>query len=197
MSGNQVQAIVMGGSTGALEALSVLLPALPAGASIPMAVVVHVPPSSPSHLADVLGAWTSLPVREAEDKLPIETGTIYVAPPDYHLLIERSKTFALSADESVNYARPAIDVLFESAAQAYGKRLAAIVLSGANADGARGLRTVKRYGGLAIVQSPEGASARQMPEAALALVAADHVLPPGQIAELLGRLAGGRGRERR
>ena len=96
----------MGGSSGALEALSTLLPALPAGSAIPVAIVVHLPQGRPSHLAEVLRARTVLPVREAEDKEPVAAGTIYVAPPDYHLLIERTRTFSLSADEPVHFSRP-------------------------------------------------------------------------------------------
>ena len=179
----------MGGSSGALEALSTLLPALPARCAIPVAIVVHLPPARPSHLAQVLGTRTVLPVREAQDKEPLAAGTVYVAPPNYHLLVERTKTFALSADEPVLFSRPAIDVLFESAAEAYGSRLAAIVLTGASADGARGLSAVKRRGGVAIVQSPDGALAPEMPRAALAMIQADHVLPIAELAALLGRLA--------
>ena len=185
----------MGGSSGALEALSTLLPALPADCAVPVAIVVHLPPARPSHLAQVLGARTVLPVREAEDKEPIAAGTVYVAPPNYHLLVERTRTFALSADEAVLFSRPAIDVLFESAADAYGERLAAIVLSGASADGARGLSAVKRRGGIAIVQSPNGAVAPEMPRAALALVEADHVLALTELATLLGHLATGAHKE--
>jgi two-component system chemotaxis response regulator CheB len=191
MGTNRVEAIVMGGSSGALEALSTLLPALPKDCAIPVAIVVHLPSTRPSHLAEVLAARTVLPVREAEDKEPIAPGTVYVAPPNYHLLVERTKTFALSADEAVLFSRPAIDVLFESAADAYGDRLAGILLTGASADGARGLSTVKRRGGLAIVQSPKGAIAPEMPLAALSMVEADQVLSLADLASLLGRLAGG------
>ena len=192
---NRVEAIVMGGSSGALEALSTLLPALPEPCAVPVAIVVHLPPARPSHLPEVLGARTPLPVREAEDKEPIAAGTVYVAPPNYHLLVERSKTFALSADEAVLFSRPAIDVLFESAADAYGERLVGIVLSGASADGARGLSAVKQRGGIAVVQSPDASPAPEMPRAALAMVEADHVLSLADLASLLGQLATGRQKE--
>jgi two-component system chemotaxis response regulator CheB len=182
--------IVIGGSMGALEALAALLPALPAGCPLAVAIVVHVPATRPSHLAEVLGARALLPVREVEDKEPVTAGIIYVAPPSYHLLIERGgRTFALSADELLHFSRPAIDVLFESAADAYGERLAGVILSGANADGARGLTAIKRRGGLTIVQSPEGAVARAMPEAAIAAAQPDHVLPIDELSRLLARLA--------
>ena len=181
----------MGGSSGALEALSTLLPALPAPCKIPVAIVVHLPATRPSHLAEVLGRRTVLPVKEVEDKEPIAAGAVYVAPPNYHLLVERTKTFALSADEAVLFSRPAIDVLFESAADVYGNRLAGIVLTGSSADGAHGLWTLKQRGGIAIVQSPDSAVAPEMPRAALSMVEADHVLPLGDLAALLRRLAGG------
>ncbi len=191
MAAKQIEAIVMGGSTGSLEALSVLLPALPVRALIPVAIVVHLPPQRPSRLAAVLGAWTALPVREAEDKEPIAGGTVYVAPPNYHLLVEGTRTFALSADEAVNFSRPAIDVLFESAADAYREGLVGVVLSGGNADGARGLATVKRRGGTAIVQDPAGAPAPEMPRAAAQAAAPDHTLALPALGALLGRLAAG------
>ena len=195
METNEIEAIVMGGSSGALEALATLLPALPADCAVPVTIVVHLPPSRPSHLAEVLAARTVLPVREAEDKEPLAAGTVYVAPPNYHLLVERTKTFALSADEAVLFSRPAIDVLFESAADAYGERLLGIILTGASADGARGLSAVKRRGGVAIVQTPEGATAPEMPRAALSMVEADHVLSLTDLAALLGRVATGAHKE--
>jgi two-component system chemotaxis response regulator CheB len=191
MSTHGLDAIVIGGSAGALEALSVLLPALPAYTAVAVAIVVHLPPTRPSHLAEVLGNRTRLPVKEVEDKEPVVPGTVYVAPPGYHLLIEKGRTFALSTDELVHFSRPAIDVLFESASEAYGDRLAGIILTGSNADGARGLAAVKRRGGLAVVQSPEGALVATMPEAAIAIAHADRVLPVEGIAALLATLAGG------
>lgn len=191
MSTHGLDAIVIGGSAGALEALSVLLPALPADTAVAVAIVVHLPPTRPSHLAEVLGSKTRLPVKEVEDKEPVVAGTVYVAPPGYHLLIEKGRTFALSTDELVHFSRPAIDVLFESASEAYGDRLAGIILTGSNTDGAHGLASIKRRGGLAVVQSPEGALVATMPEAAIAIAHADRVLPVRGIAALLATLAGG------
>jgi len=153
-------------------------------------IVVHLLPGRPSLLAQVLGVRSALPVKEAEDQESARGGVVYVARPGYHLLIERDRTFALSVDEPVHHSRPAIDVLFESAADAYGARLAGVILSGANQDGARGLAVIKAGGGLTIVQSPQDAAAREMPDAALAAVRADHVLPAAAIASLLGQLAG-------
>jgi len=191
MSGgmHQVDAIVIGGSSGALEALAVLLPALPADTRVPVAIVIHVPATRPSHLPQVMAARTALPVREADDKEPVVPGVVYVAPPNYHLLIERGGTFALSADAALHFSRPAIDVLFESAADAYGPRLAGVLLSGANADGADGLAAIKRAGGLALVQAPDDAVSRTMPEAGIARAQPDQVLPLAQLAALLARIA--------
>jgi two-component system chemotaxis response regulator CheB len=162
------EAVVIGASAGALEALSLILPALPADYRLPLLVVVHVPPDKKSILAELFQDKCVLAVREAEDKEPISGGTIYFAPPDYHLLVETGKSLSLSDDEPVLYSRPSVDVLFESAADAYGAGLIAIVLTGANQDGAKGLKAVAEAGGTAIVQSPQGAYAAAMPEAAIA-----------------------------
>jgi two-component system chemotaxis response regulator CheB len=181
----QIEAIVVGGSAGALDALSVLLPALPADCAVPVALVVHLPPSRPSRLAAVLAMRASVPVKEAEDKEPVAPGRVYVAPPGYHLLVERTRTFALSIDGLLNFSRPAIDVLFESAAEAYGDALAGVVLTGASDDGARGLAAIAEAGGVAVVQAPEGAVARQMPEAAIARAAGARVSSLADIAALM------------
>ncbi len=184
----RVDAIVIGGSSGSLEALAALLPGIPAACEIPIAIVVHLPPTRPSRLPEVLAPRTTRPVHEAADKEPANPGVIYVAPPNYHLLVERGRTFALSDDELVHFSRPAIDVLFESAADAYGARLAGVLLSGANADGAAGLLAIKRAGGVVIVQSPADALTPTMPEAALARLKPDHLLPAREIGPALGQL---------
>jgi two-component system, chemotaxis family, protein-glutamate methylesterase/glutaminase len=162
------EAVVIGASAGALDALSVILPALPPEFRLPLMIVVHVPPDKRSVLADLFRAKCRIAVREVEDKEPIAGGSAFFAPPDYHLLIEADRTLSLSTEEPVLFSRPSIDVLFESAAEVYGPALIAIVLSGANHDGARGLKTVAAAGGTAIVQNPEEAFAPTMPEAALA-----------------------------
>jgi two-component system chemotaxis response regulator CheB len=185
------EAIVVGGSAGALDSLFAILGALPARFPLPVAIVLHIPASRPSQLAAVLRARCALSVKEAEDKEPLAPSTVYVAPPDYHLLIEKRGCFSLSVDEPVNYSRPAIDVLFESAADAYGAALVGVILTGANADGARGLLQVQRKGGLALVQAPDTALARTMPEAALRLVATEHVFSPQEIGRYLARLGDG------
>jgi two-component system chemotaxis response regulator CheB len=186
----------MGGSAGALDALNQILPALPAGFPIPIALVLHVHPSKPSYLARVLGARCALTVKEAEDKEPIAPAMLYLAPPNYHLLIERRGCFSLSADDPVLFSRPAIDVLFESAADAFGPALTGLLLTGGSEDGARGLAEIKRKGGLTVVQDPSTASVPAMPEAALRLAPIDHVLPLAEIGLFLARL-GAPGRDTR
>jgi two-component system chemotaxis response regulator CheB len=181
-------AIVIGASAGGVEAVSALLHALPPSFGAAVAVVIHVPPTNDNLLARVLGSRCALPVREAADKEPVERGRIYLAPPGYHLLIEPEKTFALSLDEPVHYSRPSVDVLFESAAHAYRERLLGIVLTGANADGAEGLRIVRELGGTGWVQQPATAYAQAMPAAAIARAGADRVATVADIAEALAAL---------
>lgn len=181
----QAEAVVIGASAGALEALSAILPQLPATFTLPVMVVVHIPPDRSSILADLFRAKCRIPVAEAEDKEPIVPGTIYFAPPDYHLLIESNKCLALSSDEPVLFSRPSIDVLFETAADSYGAGLIAIILTGANHDGAKGLRAVIDAGGTALVQDPEGAFASAMPEAAIRLCPESRVSSLEQIATYL------------
>jgi two-component system, chemotaxis family, protein-glutamate methylesterase/glutaminase len=179
------EAVVIGASAGALEALSVILPALPADYKLPLMVVVHVPPDKKSILAELFQDKCAIQVREAEDKEPISGGTAYFAPPDYHLLVETDKSLSLSDDEPVFYSRPSIDVLFESAADAYGAGLIAIVLTGANQDGAKGLKAVAEAGGTAIVQNPQGAYAAAMPEAAIAECPGARIMSLKEIAAYL------------
>ncbi|MFA6153513.1 chemotaxis protein CheB [Mesorhizobium sp.] len=183
--GVAVEAIVIGASAGALDALSAILPALPEGFRLPVIVVVHVPPDKRSMLAELFQAKCRVSVREAEDKEPIVGGTVYFAPPDYHLLVEADRYLSLSSDEPVLFSRPSIDVLFETAADAYGPALMAIVLTGANHDGAKGMRAVVEAGGSAIVQSPKGAFASAMPEAAIEMCPSASVLSLSAIAAYL------------
>lgn len=172
---------MIGASWGGLRAVGELLDGLPARLEVAFAVAQHRGVESrPGGLEELLQLHTPYRVLEAGDKDPIEAGTVYIAPPDYHLLVERGH-FALSIDERVNYARPSIDVLFESASDAYRERLIGIVLTGANEDGAAGLALIKRRGGVAIVQDPREAEAPAMPAAALAATAADAVLPIAEI----------------
>jgi two-component system chemotaxis response regulator CheB len=185
MTANPTEAVVIGASAGALEALSVILPALPAGFRLPLIVVVHVPPDKRSMLAELFQAKCRIPVREAEDKEPINPGTVYFAPSDYHLLVETEKSLSLSSDEPVLFSRPSIDVLFESAADAYGSALMAIILTGANQDGAKGMRAVAEAGGVTLVQNPDGAFASAMPEAAIEMCPGARVMSLDAIAAYL------------
>ena len=189
----RVRAIAIGASAGAVEALSIVLPALRAGLAVPVLVVVHVPRERPSLLATIFEPKIALGVREAIDKEPVEPGTVVFAPPDYHLLVDRGRdgappTLALSADAPVNHSRPSIDVLFESAAHVYGEGLLAIVLTGASADGAAGLAAAHAAGATTVVQSPASAVSAAMPQAALERVDATHVLDLPGIARLLATL---------
>jgi two-component system, chemotaxis family, protein-glutamate methylesterase/glutaminase len=189
-----LEAVAVGGSAGALDALTALLAGLPAGWRTSILLVVHIRPEPPSLLPDVLAARTRLDVREARDKEPIAPATIYVAPPDYHLLVERERTLSLSRDPAVHYTRPAIDILFESAASAFGPSLAGVLLTGANADGARGLAAIRAAGGRVAVQDPATAVSPVMPAAGLAALAAlglaaDCTGGPPAIATWLGRIA--------
>jgi two-component system chemotaxis response regulator CheB len=154
-------------------------------------IVLHMPRDRSSLLADIFASRCALPLREAEDKEPVVPGTVYFAPPDYHLLIDQGPALALSADGLVHYSRPSIDVLFESAADIYGTHLMGIILSGANQDGAEGLATVHRAGGVAVVQEPGGAPAPFMLESALARTNADFVTSLDGIAAILRALGGG------
>ncbi len=162
-----IEAIVIGASAGAIDALGELLPLLPSTAPWPVVIVVHLPPNRPSLLASLFARKCELTVREAEDKLPATPG-IWFAPPDYHLLVESERTFALSIDPPMNHSRPSVDVLFETAADAYGAGLVAIVLTGANSDGANGAKAVREAGGFVIVQDPKTAPSTMMPEHAIA-----------------------------
>jgi two-component system chemotaxis response regulator CheB len=179
--------IVVGTSWGGLAALRTLAAALPADFGLPVTVVQHRHKDSDRLLATLLQERTKLTVCEIEDKQPILPGFLFIAPPDYHLLIERGH-FSLSTDEPVRYSRPSIDVAFTSAADAYGPRSVGVVLTGANADGAQGLSAIANQGGLAIVQTPSTAESPAMPRAALEAVPSARVLPIPAIADVLSTL---------
>lgn len=184
-----IRAIAIGTSAGGVEALGTLLPGLPAGFPLPVLVVLHLPPQRPSRLAAMFDTRCQVDVHEAQDKEPIRPGTVYFAPPDYHLLVEPDLTLALSIDPPVHYSRPAIDVLFESASAAYAEGLLAIVLTGASHDGAAGLAAVRRAGGTAWVQQPASAASPVMPAAALRAAGADAVYTVDEMGKLLATLA--------
>jgi len=180
-----IEAVVIGGLAGAVAALGEILPELPAGFPAVL-VVVHVLPSVPSLLAALFAPRCAMRVVEAESLEPLARGTIYFAPADYHLLVERDRRLSLSLEPPVHFSRPSIDVLFESAADAFGDALAGVVLTGANADGAHGLQAIDRAGGRCLVQDPRAAEVGVMPAAAAAAVPGARVLPMSAIvAELL------------
>ncbi|MEY2475499.1 MAG: two-component system, chemotaxis family, protein-glutamate methylesterase/glutaminase [Actinomycetota bacterium] len=183
----RTELVVLGASWGGLRAIGIVLGGLPVDFEAIIVAAQHRAASSTDALARVLQNSSTLPVRDIEDKEALVPGNVYLAPADYHLIVEHGH-LALSLDARVQHSRPSIDVLFESAARAYGAGVAAVVLTGANADGADGLRAVKRAGGFTIVQDPRTAESPVMPEAAIASGAADKVLPLSDIAAFLVEL---------
>jgi len=179
------QAIVIGASAGGLSVIRTIVTSLPADFKLPIAIVQHIGSHGTSHWIKKLDSIAAVKVKEADEKESLAAGYVYFAPPNYHLLVEEDHTFTLTLDERVHYARPAIDVLFETAAVAYRKRLIGIILTGANFDGAMGLKHIGQYGGLTIVQDPETAEAYAMPNAAIKSSLPDYVLSPNEIIELL------------
>jgi two-component system chemotaxis response regulator CheB len=192
----EIAAVVIGGSAGALDVLRTLLRPLPASIGVPIVVVLHLPERSPDRLHEVFNAGGALLAKYAEDKEPIRSGTVYVAPSGYHLLIETHRAFALSVDEPMHYSRPSIDVLFESACDAYADGLLGILLSGASEDGAAGIHAIHTAGGITIVQSPASAETVVMPASALGLFNPTYVLPPTQIATVVLQLLAAPGSSR-
>jgi two-component system chemotaxis response regulator CheB len=180
--------VVIGTSQGGLDALRVIIPALPADYPIPLVVVQHRHRDSDATLARFLQGLTSLRVCEIDDKQPLEGQRVFIAPPNYHMLVERGH-FSLSIDAPVRYSRPSIDLALTSASEAYAHHAVGVVLTGANADGAAGLRNIADRGGLAVVQDPRTAEAAAMPKAALDAVPTARVLPLGRMASFLIELA--------
>lgn len=177
--------IVIGASWGGLNAVGEILSALPAETDAAVVVAQHrASDAARGGLAGLLAHRAHLPVEDANDKTAIEPGNVYLAPPNYHLLVQPGY-FSLSTDDLVHFARPSIDVLFESAADAYRERLVGVILTGANADGAAGLARIKRAGGVAVVQDPLTAERKEMPDAAIAATAADAILPLAEIGPFL------------
>jgi len=181
----RIKAVVIGASAGGVDALMEILPGLPASFGLPLVVVLHLPESRHSQLAEIFGQRTSLQAREAADKETLTPGTLYFAPSGYHLLVETDHSLSLSCEGHVHFSRPSIDVLMESAADAYGPGLAGILLTGANSDGARGLDKIGRQGGLSVVQDPAEARMPAMPEAAIRLRQPDLILDLKSIHSLL------------
>ncbi|CAN7269882.1 chemotaxis protein CheB [Massilia sp. LjRoot122] len=188
LRGRRTELVVIGGSAGGVDALVGLLPTIPADYRSSVVCILHVPADRDSRLAELFELRAALPVREARDKEPLEPGVIYFAGSGYHLSVERDRCFSLSCEPPVQFARPAIDVLMESAADAYGPLLAGILLTGANHDGAEGMCRIRERGGLTVVQDPIEAQASAMPEEAIRRCTPDLVLPLSGIRALLPML---------
>jgi two-component system chemotaxis response regulator CheB len=186
----RIEAVVIGASAGGVHALLAVLSALPAGFRLPIVAVLHLPEDRDSLLVDIFRNRLQMAVREAADKESIAPGTLYFAGPGYHLSVEMDRSFSLSCEPPVEYARPSIDVLMASAADAYGAHLAGILLTGANFDGAAGLAKIRRRGGLTVVQDPAEAQAPTLPEAAIRTLRPDLILTLDRIKSLLLTLDG-------
>ncbi len=182
---NEYRVVVIGVSTGGMNALSVVIPSLPRDFPLPVVVVQHLHMDSDGFLTEFLDDASALRVKEADDKEPLRGLTTYIAPADYHLLIEANRTLSLSVDEPFNHSRPSIDVLFDSAAEVFAGDVIGVVLTGANADGSQGLKRIKAAGGFAIVQNPETAESTEMPQAAIAATNVDLVVELNEIGPFL------------
>ena len=184
MTQRRFDLVVVGCSLGGMRAMQIILSALPREFELPIAVVQHRYRTSNEGLPAYFRRTTDMRVVDAEDKQWIKPGHVYFAPANYHLLVEEGE-FSLSVDEAVAYSRPSVDVLFESAAQAYGKKVVGVILTGANSDGARGAAEIKKRGGFVVVQDPKTAEAPAMPEAAIAATRVDRILPLERIGPYL------------
>lgn len=185
------EVVVMGVSSGGMTALSIIIPMLSKDFALPVIIVQHQHPHADDFLVRYLDEKCELSVKYAEEKERIEPATIYLAPPNYHLLIEQDRTFSFSIAARVNYARPSVDVLFETTADAFGANTIGIILTGANNDGSHGLKMIHDRGGLTIVQDPATAEATEMPRAAIAATKVDYILPLADIGPRLNSLTKG------
>ena len=181
--------VIIGGSAGSLDVLLKILPGLAAIPSFALVIVLHRKSGEDTTLEELIAVKTAIPVKEVEDKVLLEAGYIYIAPADYHLLFEKNGELSLDISEKVHYSRPSIDVSFESAADAYGQAVTAILLSGANADGTHGLKTVKEAGGATVVQKPESAEVPFMPANAIGNMQVDYILDPEGLLAFIRGLA--------
>lgn len=186
--GNQFDIVIIGGSAGSLQVLMKILPQLKAASPYALVIVLHRKNTEDKTLEELIDLKSIMCVKEVEDKVAILPGYIYVAPSDYHLLFEKETIISLDASEKINYSRPSIDVSFESAAESYGPRVLGIVLSGANADGTKGLQAIKQAGGLTIVQNPTTAEMPFMPKSALVNSNPDCVFTIEEIIAFLNNL---------
>jgi two-component system chemotaxis response regulator CheB len=183
------EALIIGGSAGSLNVLLTVLPEIKPDINFAIIIVIHRKTGSESLLPELLSNKTSLRVKEAEEKEIILPGTVYIAPADYHLLVELNHTFSLDYSEKINFSRPAIDATFQTGAEAYKEKLVCLLLSGSNADGVNGLKTVKRWGGVVIIQNPEDAQMPYMPQQAQQNVEIDYTFNTVDVAEFINLLA--------
>jgi two-component system, chemotaxis family, protein-glutamate methylesterase/glutaminase len=181
--------VVIGGSAGGLDVILHTLPNIRTDLPLAIVIVLHRKSNNDAALAELLATRTKIPVKEAEEKEPIKAGIIYLAPADYHLLIEEDRTFSFDFSEKVNYSRPSIDVTFDTASEAFGTGLVCILLSGANADGVNGLIAANRRGCIVAVQDPASAEVAFMPQQALQSLRVDHVLNVAQMAPFINKCA--------
>lgn len=186
---NPLNAIVIGTSAGGLHAITFLVERIPSHWSIPILVVQHISSDSDNAWIQTLNNKSKIITKEGEDKEAIREGHIYIAPPDYHMLVNFDKTIALSKDEKVNFSRPSIDVLFESASDVYKENLAGILLTGSNSDGAKGLKVIKERQGVIIIQNPENAEYKEMPKAALKSISPDYISNLQEISDFMTNYA--------
>lgn len=187
-----IQAVVVGASSGGMEAIKQVLSALPRNFDVPVVVVLHIGANDISHYLLMLETVTNFLVKEAEEKEVIKPSTVYFAPPNYHLQIETNLTFSLSVDPKINFSRPSIDVLFETAAWTFKENLIGVLLTGSNRDGAAGLRIIKENGGTVLVENPASAFSGTMPHAAIKECTPDYVLELKDMAQKIFELCTGK-----
>ncbi len=183
------KALIIGGSAGSLEVLLKVLPDVNVNIPFPIIIVVHRKHGADSLLPVLLSTRTKLIVKEVDEKEKIVAGNVYIAPSDYHLLVEQDETFSLDYSEKINYSRPAIDATFQTAAEVYKTNLVCMLLSGSNSDGVNGLKSVKSWGGRAVIQDPKSAQVAYMPEQAKLNVNIDQVLPIEEMAEFINLMS--------
>ena len=182
------EAIVIGTSAGGFMALSTLLENIPADYRLPIIVVQHRAKDSHELFEEVLQRKCNIKIKQSDEKEKIHSGNVYIAPPDYHLLVEADRTFSLSSESPVQFSRPSIDVLFESAALVYQKKLVGIILTGSNHDGAAGITTIRRMGGLTIAQDPAEAQYSLMTQASIDTNSVNHIWSLAEIRDFLEKL---------
>lgn len=183
-----IEFIAIGGSAGSLQVVMEIIPLLRSDLQVPVVVVFHRKATPhPEMLINLLKAKTTLTIKEAEDKERLNGGVVYIAPADYHLLVEKDGSLSLDISEKINYSRPSIDLTFMTAADAYKERTMAVILSGANADGVRGMEIIKRHGGFCVAQDPLTAQVAFMPSKAIAREVIDQIASPDEIAGIMNR----------